>query len=259
MLNKSIEFDIDLMNSTNVDDMIINKLYESIGNSDELNVLEESASFIDINKSYNVLVESISVYNDLKKESKNLDDVDKQIGFFGKCKKTLKSAFDWWYKEDPNKKFKTLRIILKLALDIAVLIIGIKLPGSEKLADKALMSTVGNVARKISYKGSNKILRKMLNERAILLATIKTIYFSLLGVIRKIDKSIYSSINSKDIEANIQAYDKAVDRFNNLIEKTDDPTEKKVLIESKKNMEDSLAELIKLKNDAEKFNAKKEG
>ena len=81
----------------------------------------------------------------------------------------------------------------------------------------------------------------------------------MISFIRKIDKAIYSSINSKDIEAKIQAYDKAVDRFNNLIEKTDDPTEKKVLIESKKNMEDSLAELIKLKNDADKLNAKKEG
>lgn len=254
MLSKSIQFDIDLMNSNDIDTDIVDILYESIDNYDMLNVLEESAiAFTAVNNDYRVLIEAIEDTNSLRKEAAAAsNDNNKQIGFLKKCKNTVRSIFDWWYKEDPDKKHKTLRLVLKLVIEITVLILEIKTPGAGMLANKALMTKAGNVARRISYKGDKKILRKLLNERAILLAAIKTIYVSILMWLKKIDNYAHDKINSADIDKNITAYDKAVDRLNDLISKTDDPKEKEILVQSKKNIEDSLAELIKIKNNINK-------
>ena len=253
MLSKSIELDLDLINCNNKDDIIINMLYESIDNPDNMSVLYESALSYDANKSYHILVESIDEYHNLKKEASDAsDDSEKQLKFLGKCKRVVKNAFNWWYKEDPYKKHKTLRLILKLAIEVTILVIAIKLPGSGKLADKVLMTKAGNAARAISYKGTNKILRKLFNERAIVLAVIRNVYFSLLLWLRSLDNKAYKDINSKDIDKNIEMYDKSIDKLNDLIDKTDDPKEKEILKESKKNMEDSLAELMKIKNSPSK-------
>lgn len=232
------------------EDAMVTALYESIDNPKYLNILTES---IDINNDiileYKPLIESVEKYHNLKNEKpKSTDSPTKIFKFFSKCKQTAKNVFNWWYKEEPDKKLKNLKIVLKILISITLLVLAIKLPGSGAIADKVMFTKTGNIARTIGYKGSSKILSQLFNARSLVLITIKTIYLSIIEALNLISSDIYTKVNMKDIDSNIKAYDESIDKLNDKIDNEKDPKTKDFLIKHKKDLENVLAKLEQIKN-----------
>lgn len=251
-LNK---FDLDLNNS---DDYIIDLIYESIGDENNLNIIYECASESIMQfTNYGPIIEAVNEYNNIKKEIKNdkkyiknnKNNPKKQLDLIDKLKKICKDAFDWWYKEEPNKKFKKLRIILRICLEITFLIFMVYNPGAEIIANHAMLGSLGKISRKIAYKGLNIHLLKLFNAESILLMTIRIIYSALVSFIFKFDNDIYDDVNLKDIDLNIKEFDNAIDKLNDQIMKLDkDDKRRNILIKSKKDLEDVLCQLEKIRN-----------
>lgn len=198
-------------------------------------VLTESIGYISEYKWLSPLYESAMDISDLEKEYKNINDANKN-SFFKKCITKLKKLIDWWYKEEPDKQFKTLRTVLKASLKIFGLIIMIYAPGTKFVS-----------SRIIGYKGANKILKYFLSSKSIAHGIMTSFYANILKTINNISNKKYESINSKDIDNNIKQFDAEIDSLNDKIEKADSEYVKDIYREQKKELENILAKLIKLK------------
>lgn len=255
--------------------LFANKLYTS-KESDKL-MMEAINKFVDsdllvfpLNESielapqfsnYIPLIESIEELKDIEndiKDAKNETDLDKKGNILSRLTKSIKKLIDWWYKIEPDKKFNSLRSILKILLSALVLILSIKNPkmkeGSKRLAKKLPVGTdnkpfdIGMIG-----KDSAKTIAKSIFSKETIAASIIAIAFQkLLEGLEKIDKLIEYNVNKEDLDKNIKYFDETIDKINDMIEVCDNPDIKKELIKSRENAKKSLARLTYLKDEFER-------
>ena len=238
-----------LYNSEDIDDTIIECIDAKLDGKEY--PLNESIEFCPKLLEYSVLIESVDEISNVKKDIKNIKnekDPKKINNILDRITKSVRDAFNWWYKVDPEKKHKTLHTILKLLVVVLTIILIIWGPG------KGII--IKNIAARlpIGYEGAKGVLAFFFSKTRIAAILVSTIYAKILSVIHKIDLKIEESVNAKDIDKSIKEYDKAIDILNDMIKEVGDPQIKMHLEKSKKNVEESLSELIRIK---ERINKKK--
>ena len=244
-----------LNKSDDIESLILEYIDSNIDSVDDVYYpLTEAIGMFPELSTYSVLIESV---NEIKKTEKEINeakgekDPEKKIKFIDKIIQSVKNLFNWWYKIEPDKKFKTLHTILKILVKVIALIILIYYP------EKALL-TKGIAARlPIGYEGSNKILQILISKKVIAATIVRSIINQIYKVIGSLNKKAEFSANIKDIEKSIAEYDKAIDEINKLLEETGDPQIKMNLEKTKKDLEDTLRLLIKIKEDYDKESEKK--
>lgn len=249
-----IDLEMSIINKN--DTYIIDFLCECISDEDTFSVLEECAVYPLLESTeYREATDFTKEYNELKKELKSIgsDDYDKQTGVINKITSYVKRLYNWWFKAEPDKKFKTLRLVIKILLFITMLVITYRFTryGTKLIANHLLPTPhIGAAARKIGYKGVKKIPKKLFSAEAILRTVVSLAFDSIQRIVIDIYYKCEDKVNLKDIDANIEAYDHALDKLNNLMcEYKDEIDEKRMtsLKKQKSSIEDTLAKLIKIK------------
>ena len=233
-----------LYNSDDIDSTIIECIDAKIEGKDY--PLTESIELFPKLSEYSVLIEAVDEIVDVKKNIKNEKDPDKINNIFDKITKSIRNAFNWWYKVDPEKKHKTLHTVLKLLVSVLGIIFVIWGPGKATI--------VKNVAARlpIGYEGTNGFLKFFFAKTRIASIMVSTIYGQILKIINNIDSRIEAIVNTKDIDKSIKEYDKAIDIINDMLKDIGDPQIKMHLEKTKDNIEKSLADLIRIKERIEK-------
>jgi hypothetical protein len=225
--------EIELLNG-NVD-ILLEDIYDSIDN-DQF-ILNEAISFMDEYKWLKPLHESVSDISDLEKDLTKLNDDSKEKEtLLKKCINKLKSLYNWWYKEEPDKKFKTLRIVLKISFKLLGIILILTAPGKKLIAKHI-----------IPYTGSNKILKKLITSKKIAYSLTSSFYMNIINTFNKIEKQNIENVNMKDIDKIIKEIDSQIDLLYNKLETCSDE-DKDLLLKQKKELENVLAKLIKIKD-----------
>ena len=123
----------------------ITNLY-NVTSSDDDKILDYLTECINLNKKpdmlltesilyseYEILFEATSEIidaqheiNNLTKNIKSEKDYTKKVALLDKLSDSFKKLVNWWYKIDPNKKFKTLHFILNLSTSILLLLFTFK-------------------------------------------------------------------------------------------------------------------------------------
>lgn len=211
--------------------------------------LLESIELVPILSLYEPLIEAANEVAKAKKDIENVKDekdLEKKAKLFDKMIESVKKAFNWWYKIDPDKKYKTLHTILKLLVAVIGIIFVFYAPGKAAL--------VKNIAARlpIGYDGANKVLKFFFSKSVIATGIVRAIYGKIYKVISSLDKKCEITANIKDIDKSIEEYDKTIDMLNKMIEETGDPQIKMNLEKTKSEVEKALAHLIKLKERIEK-------
>lgn len=259
----NMQYEYDLINSNITDDELVDLLCEMIDNtSTEKNVLLESISHNEF-KSYSVLYESINEINSI---DKNLDNKN----LISKLKNNAVKVFNWWYKEDPNKQYKTLRAVLKILFKILKIILPIillkkamptimkteagktykeALSACGAIADYGIskIPVVSKIATMKITKNTTKFLSKFVNETTILYTFIKKCYDIISNNVNIIDDKFYEIVNKKDLDKNIAELDSQIDALNDKMGSAS-PELKQEIENVKKPIEKSLANLVKLRN-----------
>lgn len=188
-----------------------------------------------------------SIEKDLSELSKS-DNKENKDNILKKCVKTFKSVVDWWYKIEPNKKFKTLHTVLKLLVKILMFVADIYI--ADVVTKKVLdTKTISKIPDKVLKFGNKDISIKG--------NIIKLLTGYGLGKISDFVKSLTVqkmefNINKKDLDKNISELDKGIDKLNNIISKTNDSEMRNSLIKTKTELENTLSELMRLKSKNEK-------
>lgn len=241
----SIDLELSIMNN---EDTIIDFLCESIMDDSKLDLLTESVGLLIENSEYSNIAKAVSEYNDLKKQFSSSEDNEQSKNIFKKLIAKVKGIVNWWYKEEPGKKFKTFRVVLTILVSITMIILTIKGPGAVKVADKLLTTKVGKVITGASYKGSNKFFQQRFSDSAIATGIIKGLYAILLAEMQRISDKVRDKINLKNIDDNIKACDNSIEKLNGILRNMDDNDPNKANVERQvKDIEDVLKSLTKTK------------
>jgi len=233
-----------LYESEDMDSTIIECIYNNLINKEKY-PLTEASGLMDLTK-YQVLIESVDEINDVEDEiskTKSEDDPEKKEMLLKRVVINLKKVWDWWYKVDPDKKFKTLHLILRIVFKVVGLILIIYAPGKGAIAKNVSARMPAN----LGYKGTKKVLKKIASKEAISMEIARTIYSQIIMVLKSLNNKAKFKANIKDIDKAIAEYDATIDKLNELIEQTGDPQIKMSLEKSKKDAETALATLIKMK------------
>lgn len=244
----------ELNKSIDVDSLILEYIEHSLVSGDSIHPLTEAIGLCPEILSYSVLIESVDEINNTKKEiekAENEKDPEKKIKCIDKLTQALKNLFNWWYKIEPNKKYKTLRLVIKIIIEVIGFIILIYHPGKSLL-------TKGIAARlPIGYEGGSKILQTLIGKKVIAATITRTILNQIYKVLRKLNDKAELAANIEDLDKVIEEYDKAIDEINEMLENTGDPQIKMSLEKSKKELEQTLKYLIKLREKRDAEEAKK--
>lgn len=233
-----------LYNSKDIDSIIIECIDAKIDEIEDYPLTESIEIFPKLSE-YSVLIESaneiVSIKNEVK-DIKNEKDPKKINNIFSRITKSIRDAFNWWYKVDPEKKHKTLHTLLKLLVTVLGIIFVIWGPGKATI--------VKNVAARlpIGYEGVNGVLKFFFSKTRIASIMVSTIYGQILKTINDIDSRIEAAVNVKDIDKSIKEYDKAIDMINEMLNEVGDPQIKMHLEKSKENIERSLSDLMRIKD-----------
>lgn len=253
-MTSSIDLEMTIINKDY--DSIIDYLCECVTDDNNMIILQECAAYPLLETAgCEQEVKFIEEYNELKKELNNLngDDIEGRTGVIHKISNYVKRLINWWFKVDPNKKFKNVRLVIKILLAITLFVITFKFSKtiSKQIASNILPTSAGAVARKISYKGTNKVLKSLFSAESILITSIRLGYNFILSKLIGTYYDCKDKVNLKDIDSNIDAYENALDKVNGLLcdykEEMDDKTEKE-LRKHKNSLENSIAMLTRIKS-----------
>lgn len=246
-LEKSLNESIYLYNEPSLD-ILLEMLSIKLDMDDYLpTTLNENVNIIIGYPEFMPLIEAVDEIAELNKNMKDLKSDKNNENIFNKCKKSLKSVIDWWYKVDPDKKFKTLHVVLK------VLVIVLSIVASIYFGHKAVKfvgntNLYKNIPDKVFKVGKSEIsVKKYLMSTLVLDGVGKIEIF--LG--KLLSKAEYS-VNKKDIDKNIAEFDKSIDKINEQISNTDDPKLKSELEKTKAKLSSSLSKLIKMRDNNKK-------
>lgn len=238
-----------LYDSDDIDSAIIECIYNNLIRKENY-PLTEASNLIDMSN-YQILIESVDDINKVEDDiskTKSEDDPEKKENLLKRVVTSLTKVWNWWYKVDPDKKFKTLHLVLRIVIKVVALILIIYAPGNSAIAK----NIAGRLPVQIGYKGTKKVLQKIASREAISIRITKTIYSQLVLIIKSLNDKAEFKANVKDIDKAIAEYDATIDKLNDLIEQTGDPQIKMSLEKSKKDVEKALATLIKMKEKHDK-------
>ena len=154
-----------LYNGEDIDNTII-ECIDSILDGKEY-PLTESIEFCPRLFEYSVLIESAEEISNIKKNINDIKlekDPEKINNIFTKMINSMRNVFNWWYKIDPDKKYKTLHTVLKILVSVLGIILVILSPGKSIIAKK--------IATKlpIGYEGINGVLKFFFSKTLTLFA-----------------------------------------------------------------------------------------
>ena len=212
--------------------------------------LTENVSISYIFNKYRPLIEAVDEITEVKNDLSKLksSDSEEKEGILKKCVKSFKRVIDWWYKIEPNKKFKMLHIILKILVSIVSFVAELYI--SSKITNKVLNTKVVNNM-------PDKIINIGKRERSIKKTIISLVLNLGMGRIIDFITSITSdkikiAVNKKDLDKNIKEIDSSIDKINEKLSKEYDEETRISLIKTKKELSDTLSKLIKLKDNINK-------
>ena len=236
-------------------------------NTDSFSVMNESINYNPDLKYYFPLLESVKELKDCEESIKELKENKDDEKVIDKLLISLKKVWDWYFKADPDKKFKTFHIILRICINLLIFIlpiiypygnivksishskIGMKIPNIHlprklkpnsilhKIIDKIIITTV--------HKGRVVIVRE-----GIILNAIRTIIIGACKAFSEIIHKAEIKSNLKDIDANIKYLDTMIDSYNKMIEESNSDVVIKDLKQQRSVLEDTLAKLIKIKEES---------
>lgn len=228
-----------LYNMTSNEDAILDYLNECVETGiAPTDILTETITYSEYMPLFETVTELANAKNEiekLSKEVKSKEDYKKKASLTEKVVDSFKKLMKWWYKEDPTKKFKTLHTIISLSVNIIMLI------GYLKIVRTAPINAV-NLGNRLPIKSAG--LRSAISSTAIFIPIYLISKF--LG---DLSHNAYMKINSVDLEKNIAAYDKAIDKITDLIEKTDDEKAIKELNKTRRAYSDSLRKLYEIREE----------
>lgn len=240
-----------ILNSINYSDDIDSTIIECVENilfkdNNCYDALIESINIIPEIEEYRTLIESATEIKAVQQEissnkiNKNAPVEDK-ISAIDKILTPFKKLIDWWYKVDPEKKYKTMHIILKCAIDILILVV------SNRIASKLTITKEIGKRLPIGYEGSNKLMNKLFSRESIASGMVSSVVLMIKNFLKGIDDHIEYKVNKKDLDKNIKIFNASVETLNDLIYDCEDPITKKDLMKKKSNIEMALSKLIKMK------------
>lgn len=240
------------------------------GASENISILNESIGYNPNLKEYSILLESAKEIKDCEKSIKDLkiESDDKKESVVKKLIDSLKKLSDWYFKADPDKKFKTFHIILRLIVNILLVILPIIYPYGnivKVVSNTKFGKMIPNIhlPRKLKpdsflHKVLSKFIitaikdnRVVIVREGIVLTLIRTLLLTISQSLRKIISNIEIKSNIKDIDKNIKALDNAIDEYNRMIESSNSDVVINDLKEQRRALEDTLAKLIRIKESKE--------
>ena len=240
-------------------------------------ILNESISYTDSSDVY-LLTEAADELNDIKKitneakkDKKNLDE-DKLKKISQKIKKSVDNLLKWYYKVEPNKKFKALHTVLyglecvldvvALAISLVAAPIGIAMSAGNivqnsllaRLINKQHPGSIGDHAKGVA-KEFNKPHKKFL----VISLIAGIISAALLKILTSLRSYSDEKFNATDCEANIKSLKKQINKIDEQIKKYNSTDDKNLVIslqKMKKSYTDCLGQLELIKEQYSKESKK---
>ena len=240
-------------------------------------ILTESISYTDSSDVY-LLTEAADEINDItkitnevKKDKNNLDE-SKLKKISQKIKKSIDNLLKWYYKIEPNKKFKALHTVLyglESALNVMTLLISLIVAptgvgistGSmvqnsllARLINKQHPGSIGDHAKGVA-KESNKPHKKFL----VISLIAGIISAALLKILTSLRSYSDEKFNATDCEANIKSLKKQINKIDEQIKKYNSTDDKNLVIslqKMKKSYTDCLGQLELIKEQYSKESKK---
>lgn len=210
--------------------------------------LTESSIVVNEFSEYIPLIEAVDVISSAKEElsklSESKNDDNKKDTILAKSLKSVKKLIDWWYKIEPDKKFKTLHTVLKVISHLLIIFIDMYI--SFKISDKVLgvkaVSSLPDKTIKIGKNVSFSIKSK------VVFSIVNLGLSQISDFVGQLSCKLEYLVNKKDLDKNISEIDKTIDKLNDLMDKTDDFDEKKQIKEYVNNLSKTLAKLTILRD-----------
>ena len=221
-------------------------LKEDVSEYELDSILTEAAEYDNDNMYYlNEAVDELKEINSIKKEIKNSKDIDdgKLNKLISKVKNAVNNLLKWYYKIEPNKKFKALHtvlvgfnIVLSIALSAAVgasvsfgTYNAITYANEQRYTNRVFKAAeaVADDFRKrgmdvnFDSKGAKKAVRKnsIYGKRAkkyIIITILLTALVALVGELRKYSNEKFNmadyASNEKEIQSQIDKIDKQISK-----------------------------------------------
>lgn len=215
-------------------------------NSDEYNnTLLENFNITKEFNEYFPLLESIDIINDTKKDIQSITKNESDVNIFNKFVKPIKKLLIWWYKIEPDKKFKTLHLVLNILVNVLLFIVSIFISGkiTKSVKNTKLVSNIPDKSIKLP------LLKNPLSIKSILIMTIiDTALNYIYNFLSKLLNKLEYNINKDDLDKNIKKFDESIEKINKQLDNeklSNDVREK--LISDKDKISNCLSKLIKLK------------
>lgn len=220
--------------SDDIEDIILENVYEIIGTGkriDNINILTESVSMNPSISKYSLLIEAVDAVAEVEKDIEKAKTEDDKENIFKKLANSLKKLYTWYFKEDPDKKCKKLRVVLKVTFNVLLIVLPVflKETTAAKKAAKLIVKTLP-----VKHKTAKGL--------------VYTAISSGIGLIGTIDQKVWEKANKKDIDNTMKEYEDEISKLEGLLEKTNDPDTYEKLLKLKHSHESSLAKLARLKN-----------
>lgn len=234
-------------------DILLEMLSFRLDSDDFYMPLTENITIINTFSEYMPLIEAVDVVNDLNKSTNELKKAPNE-NVFNKVFKSLKNLVNWYYKIEPDKKYKTFHTVLRIVMKILVWLlsmyvskkVGFAIAG--KIENTAKFQNISdNAVKSLSSVLEPEKTKKMLN--LLLGGVMASIIQSLLDPIRALSDKVEYEINKKDLDKNIKELDNSIEIINKKLSNDKLPPEvKEKLIKARENLSSTLAKLIKLKD-----------
>ena len=211
-------------------------------------ILTEAAEYDYDNMYYlNEAVDELKEIDSIKKEIKNSKDVDEKK-LSTKIKNIINNTLKWYYKIEPNKKFKALHTVLRILSKLINLILGFTFVAFGALTIPHFRGTVHEIKDKYKY-GTSYSTRNF--TKGVLLSLIPVALIALRKSIKQ-----YSNIkfNISDYDNNVKEIQSQIDIIDKHIKKSDNNKQINHLNKLRNEYSNMLEDLRNMKEKYDKKN-----
>lgn len=252
----------------NIEDIFLESLSRYItGETSELDILNESIEYNPDLSEFKPLLEAVKEIKDCN-DTLNELKTNKDENVINKLLTSLKKLYDWYFKAEPNKKYKTFHTVLKISVTVLSIVLPLIYPYSKavtKLSATKLGKMIPNI--KIGKNiGNNSVVRSILSKivitkvtksgkiiitrEGIILTVIRVMVLNVCKLFSDILHNEEIRANQKNIDENIKKLDSMIDEYNDMIKKSDSDVLIKNLTDQRNELEKTLAKLIKIRNES---------
>lgn len=244
MINKDRFYDIsqEFVSTNNPSEDLLIEMIDARLESDNnpFFSLTENISVAPNNELINIYRPLCEAVDELSEITSDLSKADPK-----KADNIFKRVVDWWYKIEPNKKFKTLHTVIEIGfkvLKIAYFVYSmIPSKSPTNLISGKIASSRTRLGKVVSTASKNVVGRFIVN------GVINGIINLLLDFLGEINNFVKIKVNEKDIDTNIKCFQNSIERLEKLQKTETDPKAKKKLQKAINQMGKSLVQLERLK------------